>query len=398
VLRAALITTNVMLAAPALADQNKFVFVPQSDSPGNDYLRVENSSFEDCAQRCDAQSQCNAFTYNQLHSVCFLKLAANRATTFYALAITGVKLSPSVQPIGGAPRGGASFVMLSQADSPGNDYSRIDNFDMEECRRSCEADDGCNAFTYNLAKGVCLLKRAANQWTNFYAWAITGIKLSSPPEEKRAAPVSPRATPSEQVQAPQPTAPKQPGPTESKAPSSRQPAPAPPSPQFEGAAGWYDDKGVWHWASGPRGPQPAAPAPPTTVTLPTSAATEVPLIEEAGTFKIPVLINGVIELHFVLDSGASDVVIPADVVITLMRTGTLTESDFLGSKTYVLADGSPVPSRTFGIRTLKVGNRIIENVVGSIGDVRGDLLLGQSFLSKLNYWSIDNGRHVFMLN
>ena len=321
VLCAAITSATFMLAAPALAAANKFVFVPQSDSPGNDYLRVEKSSFEDCAQRCDVQSQCNAFTYNQLHSVCFLKLAANRATTFFALAITGVKLSPSVQPIGGAPRGGASFVMLSQANSTGNDYSRIDNFDMEECRHSCEVDDGCNAFTYNLAKGVCFLKRAANQWTNFYAWAITGIKLSSP-------------TPA-QV------------------------------------------------------PQPRSPI---------GAPIEVPLIAEAGTFKVPVLINGAIELHFTVDTGASDVVIPVDVVMTLMRTGTLNESDFLGSKTYVLADGSTVPSETFRIRTLKVGDHVIEDVVGSMGDVRGPLLLGQSFLSKLNYWSIDNSRHVLVLN
>ena len=42
------------------------------------------------------------------------------------------------------------------------------------------------------------------------------------------------------------------------------------------------------------------------------------------------LINGVIELNFTLDSGASDVLIPADVVMTLLRTGTLRESDFLG--------------------------------------------------------------------
>jgi hypothetical protein len=175
-----------MLAAPALAAANKFVFVPQSDSPGNDYLRVEKSSFEDCAQRCDVQSQCNAFTYNQLHSVCFLKLAANRATTFFALAITGVKLSPSVQPIGGAPRGGASFVMLSQADSTGNDYSRIDNFDMEECRHSCEVDDGCNAFTYNLAEFKLGSRLLIAQWENvdqdecnleYFEWAGGEPKL-----------------------------------------------------------------------------------------------------------------------------------------------------------------------------------------------------------------------------
>ena len=54
-----------------------------------------------------------------------------------------------------------------------------------------------------------------------------------------------------------------------------------------------------------------------------SGATEVHLVREAGTFRVPVLINGVIELNFTLDSGASDVLIPADVVMTLLRIGTL---------------------------------------------------------------------------
>jgi clan AA aspartic protease (TIGR02281 family) len=128
-----------------------------------------------------------------------------------------------------------------------------------------------------------------------------------------------------------------------------------------------------------------------------SGATQVPLVSEGGTFKVPVLINGVIELHFMLDSGASDVSIPVDVVSTLIRAGTLKDSDFFGTQTYVLADGSKVPSQTFRIRTLKVGDRVIENVVGSVADVNGSLLLGQSFLSKLNSWSIDNSRQVLIL-
>ena len=110
------------------------------------------------------------------------------------------------------------------------------------------------------------------------------------------------------------------------------------------------------------------------------------------------LINGVIELNFTLDSGASDVLIPADVVMTLLRTGTLKESDFLGTKTYVLADGSTVPSATFRIRMLKVGDRTIENVIGAVADVSGSLLLGQSFLSKFNSWSVDNSRQVLVLD
>jgi predicted aspartyl protease len=109
------------------------------------------------------------------------------------------------------------------------------------------------------------------------------------------------------------------------------------------------------------------------------------------------LINNKIELNFVLDSGAADVSIPADVVLTLTRTGTITDADFVGRKTYILADGTKVPSQTFRIRSLKVGNRVLENVTGSVSSVRGELLLGQSFLSRFKSWSIDNSRQVLVL-
>ena len=225
VLCAAIISTTLMLAVPALAGENKFVFVPHADSPGNDYLKVDNSSFEECERKCDAQSECNAFTYNQLDSVCFLKLAANRVTTFHALANTGVKLSPSVRPTASATGSGPSFVILSQVDSPGNDYSRIDHFSFEDCRSSCEADDGCNAFTYNHARGVCFLKRAANQWTTFFAWASTGIKLSSlKPQEKTTAPA-------EQGEAPEPPSP--PAESEIAAPPEQAQSTTPPASAAE---------------------------------------------------------------------------------------------------------------------------------------------------------------------
>ena len=124
----------------------------------------------------------------------------------------------------------------------------------------------------------------------------------------------------------------------------------------------------------------------------------IPLLVEGGTFVIPVLINGQITLNFTIDSGAADVSIPADVVSTLMRTGTIQESDFVGQKMYRLADGSTVPSATFLIRSLKVGNHLLENVMGSVASAQADLLLGQSFLSRFNSWSIDNKRQVLLLN
>ena len=43
---------------------------------------------------------------------------------------------------------------------------------------------------------------------------------------------------------------------------------------------------------------------------------EIPLKSLGGTFVVPVFINGAITLNFVVDSGAADVSVPADVVGT----------------------------------------------------------------------------------
>jgi hypothetical protein len=83
---------------------------------------------------------------------------------------------------------------------------------------------------------------------------------------------------------------------------------------------------------------------------------DIPLTSSGGTFAVPVVINGAIALEFAVHSGATDVFIPLDVYSTLKRTGTINDSDVLGQKTYVLADGSKSQLTTFRIRSLKVGD------------------------------------------
>ena len=146
------------------------------------------------------------------------------------------------------------------------------------------------------------------------------------------------------------------------------------------------------------GSAPKVASAPPPATTPLSSGSGIPMEQDGGTFVVPVRINDAITLKFIIDSGAADVSIPADVVGTLIRTGTLTSKDFTGSKTYVLADGSKVPSATFTIRSLQVGGRVVNNVTGSVADTKGILLLGQSFLRKFNSWSIDNRRHVLVLD
>ena len=123
----------------------------------------------------------------------------------------------------------------------------------------------------------------------------------------------------------------------------------------------------------------------------------VSLKRAGGTFVVPVQINGAITLDFTVDSGAADVTVPADVFSTLARTGTINSSDITGEQAYVLADGSTNKSVTFTIRSLKVGDRVVENVRGSVAPSQGSLLLGQSFLERFKSWSIDNTQHVLLL-
>jgi aspartyl protease family protein len=119
--------------------------------------------------------------------------------------------------------------------------------------------------------------------------------------------------------------------------------------------------------------------------------------ESGGTFLVPVTINGRLTLMFTVDSGAADIALPADVVLTLLGTGTLSGEDFLEKKTYTMADGSRVPSRTFRIRSLKVGDRIVENIIGNVAPAEADPLLGQGFLGRFKSWSIDNGERMLVL-
>jgi predicted aspartyl protease len=84
-------------------------------------------------------------------------------------------------------------------------------------------------------------------------------------------------------------------------------------------------------------------------------------------------------------------------VLTLVRTHTLDDSDFIGKETYVLADGSKLESTRFRLRDLQIGDIVVHDVTASVAPVAGQLLLGESFLSHFASWTLDNTRHVLIL-
>lgn len=124
-----------------------------------------------------------------------------------------------------------------------------------------------------------------------------------------------------------------------------------------------------------------------------SSDDEVALVQSGGVFEVPVIVNEVLKINFILDSGASDVSISPDVALTLLKTGTISQTDWLPGTIYTFADGSSAKSARFTIRSIRLGNRILRNVTCSIaGNIDAPMLLGQSALHKLGSYQIDYRR------
>jgi clan AA aspartic protease (TIGR02281 family) len=123
----------------------------------------------------------------------------------------------------------------------------------------------------------------------------------------------------------------------------------------------------------------------------------VPLQRLSGIFVVPAVLNEAVSTHFIVDSGASVVVIPEGVIEALRKAGKLTDSDFTGTQMVKLANGAVVKSRTFVLRSLSIKGRMLQNIRAGVAPSNSVPLLGQSFLERFNSWSIDNERQMLLL-
>ncbi len=128
-----------------------------------------------------------------------------------------------------------------------------------------------------------------------------------------------------------------------------------------------------------------------------SATASIPLVYEGGVPHVEARINDQVTLLFVLDTGAADVMIPWDVAMTLMRTGTITKEDALGLSEYALADGSRTKNDVVRLRKLQIGSVVLRDVRAAVGDIKSSLLLGQSALKKLEPWMVHSGAQRLIL-
>lgn len=121
------------------------------------------------------------------------------------------------------------------------------------------------------------------------------------------------------------------------------------------------------------------------------AQVKVKLKATGNLYEVNCNLNGKITAPFLLDTGASDTMIPPSLANALILTKTLSAKDTLPSMVYTLANGQIVYYKRFKLKSLKIGSVVIRNVVCSVSNQDNSvLLLGQSALKRLRQYKIDN--------
>ena len=129
-------------------------------------------------------------------------------------------------------------------------------------------------------------------------------------------------------------------------------------------------------------PQEASPTQDTGKTV-------VKMTKINGVYEIPMSVNG-IEMYFIFDTGASTISISETEAIFLYKQGKLTSDDITGSEQYTDATGAMSEGTLINLKTVKIGNRVLENIQASVvHNLQAPLLFGQSALGRFGKVSID---------
>lgn len=124
---------------------------------------------------------------------------------------------------------------------------------------------------------------------------------------------------------------------------------------------------------------------------------EIPFTKEGGVCKVKCAING-LPLHFIFDTGATDVSISSVEATFMAKNDFLSSSNIIGKQNYQTADGNITEGTVINLKDVKLGSLHLNNIKASVvRNQAAPLLLGQSVLSKLGKIEIDNTKKVLRI-
>ena len=128
-----------------------------------------------------------------------------------------------------------------------------------------------------------------------------------------------------------------------------------------------------------------------------SKTEEVPFTKEGNVCKVKCFINN-LPLHFIFDTGASDVSISSVEATFMLKNDYLSSSDVIGRQNYMTADGNITEGTVINLRDVKLGNVHLNDIKASVvKNQSAPLLLGQSVFSKFGKIEIDNDKKLLRI-
>lgn len=124
---------------------------------------------------------------------------------------------------------------------------------------------------------------------------------------------------------------------------------------------------------------------------------EIPFEKMGTMLKVECKINN-LPLHFIFDTGASNVSISNVEANFMLKNNYLTSRDVQGTQNYITADGSISEGTVINLRHVEFGGLELPNIKASIVKNQiAPLLLGQSILEKLGKIEIDNEKRLLKI-
>ena len=127
-------------------------------------------------------------------------------------------------------------------------------------------------------------------------------------------------------------------------------------------------------------------------------ADEILLTERNGVYIVPVTLNDSVTVDGILDTGASEMFIPFNVIATLIQSTSIAMKDILKEGVYTLADGSINTKERVNIEKIVIGDTTFYNISAIVGAKNSQLLIGQNLLHTFDSYGIDNNRKILTLN
>lgn len=108
--------------------------------------------------------------------------------------------------------------------------------------------------------------------------------------------------------------------------------------------------------------------------------------------------TGSLVQYWLLDTGASDLLINTEMEQTLKEESILKQENYLGTGEYEMANGVIDTCRRYNISGLRIGKYTLNNIVVAVTEKGKKIIVGKALLNKFSNWVLDNKTNTVIIS